>query len=217
MVKRKGEFKMKKVLKAGLVFIISSVILYLVLTLTAFYGWGKENQIWIEQDKLLVQLDPSKIQELGDLIGTSEKVLKQSLEEARKQGEHTLAEYYDPLGFSVWRYLQMEMQEIVCQFIVLSILLGGAITIAYLVITSKKMNYILKIAIGYFGVMLLIPPIYMYSWTYRFWDVFLSYKKMPYYFYIGYTIVFIVMYVVNYRIGVKMTKELNQIVKNEKE
>ena len=217
MVKRKGEFKMKKILKTGFVFITSSIILYLVLTLTAFYGWCKENQIFVDQDQLLAQLDRSKIQELGNLIGTGEKVLKESLEEPRKEGEHTLAEYYDPLGFSVWRYLQMEIQEIVCQFIVLSILSGGAITIAYLIITSKKMNAILKIAIGYFGVMLVIPPIYMYSWTYRFWDVFLSYKMMPYYFYIGYTIMFVVMYVVNYRIGVKMTKELNQMVENKKE
>lgn len=208
----------KKILKTLFVFIISTIIIYLVLTITAFYHWGKENQMFINMDRLLVELDSEKIQELGDGIGNYEKVLEDSLDKSyyeENSDYHSLAEYYDPLGFSVWTYIHMEMEDILNKGVI-SVLSGISITIAYVIITSKKMNSILKIAIGYFGPMLIIPPIYMYSWTYRFWDIFQTYRNMPKYFYIGYTVVFILMYIINFRIGVRMTRELNQTIENSK-
>lgn len=208
----------KKILKTLFVFIISTIIIYLVLTITAFYHWGKENQIFINMDRILVDLDSEKIKELGDEIGNYEKVLEDSLDKSyyeESSDNHSLAEYYDPLGFSVWTHLHAEMEKILNKYVI-SILSGVAITIAYVIISSKKMNYILKIALGYFGPILMIPPIYMYSWTYRFWDILNTYRSMPKYFYIGYTIIFLLMYVVNYKVGVKMAKELNQTIKNSK-
>lgn len=208
----------KKILKTLFVFIISTIIIYLVLTITAFYHWGKENQMFINMDRLLVELDSEKIQELGDRVGNYEKVLEDSLDKSyyeENSDYHSLAEYYDPLGISVWTYMHMEMENILNKGVI-SVLSGISITIAYVLITSKKINSILKIAIGYFGPMLIIPPIYMYSWTYRFWDIFQIYRSMPKYFYIGYTVVFILMYIINYRIGVRMTRELNQTIENSK-
>lgn len=208
----------KKILKTLLVFIISTIIIYLVLTITAFYNWCTENQMFVNSDKLLLQLDSGKIQELGDEIGNYAKLLEDSLDQSyykENSDYHSLAEYYDPLGFSVWAHLHMEIEKILNKDAI-SIFSGVAIAIAYAVITSKKMNHILKFAIGYFGVMLIIPPIYMYSWTYRFWSIFETYRSMPKYFYIGYTAIFVLMYVINYKVGVKMTKELNQTIQNSK-
>lgn len=203
----------KKLLKLLLVLIVSMVVVYLVLTISAFYRWCDENQLLVDSDKILEQVDSGKIQELGNRIGLFEQVMKEDLQNIQsgmyEEGQHSLAEYYDPLGCSVWSYMRLEIQEIIHHYFAISILSGVAITIAYVVITSKKMNGILKFAIGYFGVMLLVPPIYMYTWTYRFWDIFTTYKSMPKYFYIGYTVIFALMYVINYRVGMKMAEGLN--------
>lgn len=208
----------KKILKTLLVFIISTIIIYLVLTITDFYHWGKENQMFINMDRLLEELDSAKIQELGDGIGDYAKLLEDSLDTSyyeENSDYHSLAEYYDPLGFSVWVHIHREIEEILNKDMI-SIVSGLAIAIAYAVITSKKINHILKFAIGYFVPILMVPPIYMYSWTYRFWDIGHTYQSMPKYFYIGYTAIFILMYIINYKIGVKMAKELNQTIENSR-
>lgn len=210
----------KKLLKILLVLITSMIVVYLVLTIPAFYGWCEENQLLVDSDEILSQVDSSKIQELGNRIGLFEQLMKEDLQNIQNgtyDGEEglSLAKYYDPLGCSVWSYMRLEIQTIINSYFTISILSGVAITIAYVVITSKKMNVILKFAIGYFGVMLIVPPIYMYSWTYRFWDILTTYSQMPKYFYIGYTMIFVLMYVVNYKVGTKMAKELNQAIKKE--
>ena len=223
IIERKGEFEMKvvgkKLLKILLVLVVSTVVIYLVLTIPAFYSWCDENQMFVNSDELLLQLNPDKIQQLGDSVGQFAQLMEDDLQRVQngtyEEGTHSLAEYYDPLGFSVWSHIQREMNELVHQYVTLSILSGIAVAIAYTIITIKKMNPIFKIAIGYFGVMLIVPPIYMYSWTYRFWDVLTMYGNMPKYFYIGYTLIFVVMYLINYKVGVKMTQKLNESMKKE--
>ncbi len=209
----------KKLLKILLVLVVSTVVIYLVLTIPAFYSWCDENQMFVNSDELLLQLNRDKIQQLGDSVGQFAQLMEDDLQRVQngtyEEGTHSLAEYYDPLGFSVWSYIQREMNEVVHQYVTLSILSGIAVAIAYTIITIKKMNPIFKIAIGYFGVMLIVPPIYMYSWTYRFWDVLTMYGNMPKYFYIGYTLIFVLMYLVNYKVGVKMTQKLNESMKKE--
>ena len=56
----------------------------------------------------------------------------------------------------------------------------------------------------------------MYTWTYRFWGIVETYKSMPKYFYIGYTAIFVLMYMINYRMGIRMTKQLNETLKKDK-
>ncbi len=207
---------LKKMLRALLIFVISAIIIYLVPTLINFNNWCKENQLNLFMSDYydIRNIDSNKIQNIGDSVSTYLEVLENSLDKTNYEQDsnyHSLAEYFNPLGFSVWSYMQEGLNRIFTQYIVISILSGIAIVIAYIIITSKKMNNILKFFIGYFGIML-IPPIYMYSFTYRFWDIFQTYSTTPKWFYIGYTAIFILMYVVNYKIGVKMSRELNQAI-----
>ena len=204
---------LKKFLKAICLLIASSLIIYLVFTISAFIGWCNENQISIvdHSDDMLEYLDPDKIQGIGNLVGTMEQVKKDSLQD---NSYHSLAEDYDPLGFSVWSYMNMGIQDVLTKYLTISILLGFSIAIAYVVITSKKLNAILKIAIGYLGVMLLIPYVYMYSYTYRFWSISETFHATPKYFFLLYTVIFLVMYLINYLIGKNMAKNLNQTIKN---
>ena len=200
-----------------MIFVISAIIIYLVPTLINFNNWCKENQLNLFMSDYydIRNIDSNKIQNIGDSVSTYLEVLENSLDKTNYEQDsnyHSLAEYFNPLGFSVWSYMQEGLNRIFTQYIVISILSGIAIVIAYIIITSKKMNNILKFFIGYFGIMLIIPPIYMYSFTYRFWDIFQTYSTTPKWFYIGYTAIFILMYVVNYKIGVKMSRELNQAI-----
>lgn len=204
---------LKKFLKAFCLFIASSLIIYLIFTISSFIGWCNENQISIvdHSDDMLEYLDPDKIQGIGNFVGTMEQVMKDSLQD---KSYHSLAEDYDPLGFSVWSYMNMGIQDVLTKYLTISILLGFSIAIAYVVITSKKLNAILKIAIGYLGVMLLIPYVYMYSYTYRFWSISETFHATPKYFFLLYTVIFLVMYLINYLIGKNMAKNLNQTIKN---
>lgn len=206
----------KKILKTILLFISSTIIIYFMFVISAFYNWCVENQMFVNSDTLLSELKREKIQELGDSVGNYASLLEDSIDKSDNKAnsdEHSLAEYYNPLGYSVWAHIQGEVREIWSKYTVISILSGISIAIAYIIITSKNMNKILKFVLGYFGVMLVIPPIYMYSWTYTFCGIIPTYQSMPKYFYIGYTIFFGLMYVINYKIGTKMTKELNENIK----
>lgn len=149
--------------------------------------------------------------DLGNFVGTMEQVMKDSLQD---NSYHSIAEDYDPLGFSVWAYMNKGISNVLSKYLTISILLGFSISIAYVVITSKKLNAILKIAIGYFGIMLMIPYVYMYSYTYRFWSISETFHGTPKYFFILYTIIFLAMYLINYLIGKKMTEDLNKTIKN---
>ena len=203
----------KKILKAICLFIASSLILYLVFTISSFIGWCHENQISIvdHSDDMLTYLDPDKIQEIGHFVSLSEQLMKESLED---NSYPSLAEHYDPLGFSVWSYMNMGIRDILTNYLTLSILLGLSIAIAYLVITIKGLNSLIKITVGYFGVMVIIPYVYMYSYTYRFWSISETFHSTPKYFFILYTIIFLTMYLINYLIGKKMAKNLNQTITN---
>ncbi len=222
---------LKKIGKILLVFIISTITIYTILTLNLICKECKENQIMLFSNDYaedLTKIDKEKIKGIGDSIGLFAKLLEEDREKAPYQEdienheindghEHTIGDFFDPLGFSVWISVQKEISYITTRYISISILSGFAITIAYITISTKKLHNILKVIVGYIGVMLVIPPIYMYTWTYRLWDVISIYKSMPKYFYIGYTIIFIVMFVINYWIGIKMSKKLNQAMKKEKE
>lgn len=213
----------KKLLKTLLVFIISTIIIYLAFSAKAFYTWCNKNQL-IPFDKnisdeQILSLDTDEIQRIGDEVGLDVQVLEASLDEALYEDDNnytSLAEFYDPLGFAVWRYMQSGISYITTGYITISILSGIEISAAYAIITSKKLNNILKFILGYIGVMIIFPPIYMYSYTYRFWDLKTTYiQSAPKYFYIGYTIIFILIYVINYIVGRKMTQELNKTINKE--
>ena len=120
---------LKKMLRALLIFVISAIIIYLVPTLINFNNWCKENQLNLFMSDYydIRNIDSNKIQNIGDSVSTY-------------LDYHSLAEYFNPLGFSVWSYMQEGLNRIFTQYIVISILSGIAIVIAYIIITSKKMN-----------------------------------------------------------------------------
>lgn len=210
----------KKLLKTLLVFSISTIIIYMIFTLNFLNERCKEYQFSLFSKNYydLRNIDRQKMKELGEGIGNYAKLLEESLDESHyieNSNYHTIAEDFDPLGYSIWITFQTEITVITNKYISISILLGVSISIAYVVITSKKMNSTLKILIGYFLPILIIPPIYMYSSTSRFWDVFTTYKATSIYFYIIYTAIFIIIYIINYIIGLRIAKKLNQSVKEE--
>ncbi|MBP3256125.1 MAG: hypothetical protein J6M60_06560 [Clostridia bacterium] len=207
----------KKILKALLVFVITSFAIYSLLTISNFIKWANENELKpYSKEEDILKMDSQKIKTIGNNIKQFENVMNESLTQPREEGEHVLAEYYDPLGFSVWSYMNLGIQKIfTTSSIILSVLTGIGITIAYTAITSKKLNILLKIIIGYFAVILVVPHIYIYSYTYRLWDFVTVYKSMPAYFYIGFTLIFVIMFAINYIVGIKMTKELNQMIKTK--
>lgn len=213
----------KKLLKILLIFLLSTILLYCALTGTAFYHWCDAIDIQLFSDTSRLP-DSDKVQRIGDTVEPYLNVLEEELakspylndgqEHSITDGHmHTLGEFYNPLSLAIWSHLNMILHHIFTSYILISILLGCAIAIAYTVITSKKINIILKIVIGYLAVILIIPQILMFSITHNFYfagDISAVYFKSGLtYFYIGYTILFILMYVINYIIGKKMTKKLN--------
>ena len=211
---------LKKSLRILLVFIISTTIVYLAFSTKALLNWCNKNQLILFDkdisDEKILSLDKEEIQRIGDEVGLDAQLLEYSLDKSFYENDSnytSLAEYYDPLGFAVWRYMQNGIRNITTGYITISILSGVATSIAYAVITSKKMNNVFKFVLGYIGVMILFPPIYIYSYTYRFWDLTTTYiNSVPKYFYIGYTAIFILIFGINYIVGKKMTKELNRTI-----
>lgn len=207
---------MKLLLKMLVLFIISTTIVYLIFTIIDFKGWCDKNQIsmYLNSDKLLVTLDSTKIQELGDEIALLTERMENSINETYEGNSHSLAEYYDPLGYNVWLYMQNGISMVLTNSISISILLGIGITIAYTIITNKKISNVNKFLVGYLGTMIIIPIVYVYIKTHKILGMFNHYFGMLKYFYIVYTLIFILIYIINYKIGRQMTKELNKNIKD---
>lgn len=217
---------LKKLLKILLIFLLSTVVLYCALTGAAFYRWCNTIDIQLLSDTSRLP-DNNKVQKIGDTVEPYLNVLEEELEKSPYLNDgqehtvtdghvHTIGEFYDPLSFAIWAPLQIALHDIFTKYILLSILIGVAIAIAYTVITSKKINVLLKVVIGYVAIILLVPQILMFSVTHNFYfagNISAVYFNSDLtYFYIGYTILFVLMYMINYIIGKKMTKELNQTI-----
>ena len=213
---------LKKLLKILLIFLLSTVLLYCALTGAAFYHWCDTIDIQLFSDMSRLP-DSDKVQRIGDTVEPYLNVLEEELEKSPYLNDgqehsitdghiHTLGEFYDPLSFAIWAPLQIALHDIFTKYILISILISAAIAIAYTVITSKKINVILKVVIGYVAIILLVPQILMFSITHNLYfatNISAVYVNSGLtYFYIGYTILFVLMYVINYIIGKKMTKEL---------
>ena len=156
-----------KILKTFLIFIISTITIYMVFTIAYFLSWANDNQLKLFTKDLANEvpyLDKEKIKQMGDYVGDYAELLEYSLEvENEDQSDaYIIAEHYDPLGFSVWTNLRITIVRIIDRYDTFSIVLGISTTIAYIIITSKNINNIFKIILGYVGPMLIIPPIYTY-------------------------------------------------------
>lgn len=210
---------LKKMIIALLIFILIATFTYLVSTLSLFYKWCNKNQLFINSDNIL-ELDSEKIQQIGDKVGLQTRLLKESLKETNKdENVHSIAEYYDPLGFAVWSFMQNDVKTIFTVYIEISIILGATIAIAYIIITSKRINNILKFIIGYVSIILSVNILLWYRFYHSFNKApFRIYCKSPStkIFFVVYTVIFILIYVINYRVGAKMAKDLNESIKENK-
>lgn len=217
---------MKKVFKTLLVCIVSIVAIYLIFTLKLLFEVCEEYQIdLITGVHDLTELDADKIKKIGD----ETRQMESSIEEAKNDSniqkhtledgcdEHSIGDFFDPLGYSVWTRMQAEAYRITHQYIGISVVLGISAAIAHAVITSKKINKIFKFLIGYFAIIVIVPPLYMYTWTFRFWQPTVMYfNSEAISFYIAYTIIFVLICIINYAISKKMAKDLNQAIKENK-
>lgn len=207
-----------KTLKTLLIFTISTITIYMVFTIGYLLYWANDNQLKLFTNDLASEipyLDKDKIQEMGDYVGDYAELLEYSLEEQNNEESdaYIIAEHYDPLGFSVWSHLRRVLVRIIDRYDTLSICLGIATTIAYTIITSKKINNILKFIIGYIGTMIIIPPIYTYIGYFRLLNIFEMYSKgIPKIFYIVYTAIFVLIFIINYIVGRNMARELNKTI-----
>lgn len=216
-----------KIVKIVIIFFLSVVILYLILTLNRFLFWCNRNQIIlfntnIHSDYIIDNVDRDVIDSLGSNIEDYEKALEESksnLESFKGDGNftftkdgqiHSFAEFYDPLGFSVWSYLSSEFQSISTLYIDIAILWGVIITVFYVIITSPKINHNFKFTIGYFGIMIFIIQMYGYI-TGKYRNFIDSFKHMPLFF-IFYTIIFLAIFFINRKKYKKIVKGLNKSI-----
>ncbi|MBR3614911.1 MAG: hypothetical protein IKL55_07025 [Clostridia bacterium] len=215
----------KKMLKIFLIAVISSLVIYIILTAKNFLKVSEKYQLFPIFLKRDGSFNQEMIQELGDEISLFANMIEEDAiykDDGQNHfigdgHEHTIGDFYDPIGYSAWNLLQAGVYNLFTNYISISIALGIVIAIAYGVITSKRINKVLKFVIGYAGVILAFPPLYMYSWTFRFWDLKTMYVNgNSKFFYMIYTIIFILICLINYIISKKMTKDLNNAIEGKK-
>lgn len=216
---------LKKSISILLIFIISTVLIYVIATVNRFFYWCNQNQIIlfntnISDDYILNSIDKNKINGLGENIENYAELLEDSKENKNLEGDNSfyfvqngenyaISEIFNPIGYSVWSYMQSGLSSIFSLYIEYSTFAGLAISIAYTIITSKGINNILKFAFGYFGVILIIPQLYFFSIAHSFGGLDV-YKVWSVKFYIAYTVIFIITFIINYVISSNITKKLNK-------
>lgn len=222
---------LKKVIITLLIFIVSTVLIYMIATVNIFFYWCNQNQIVlfntnISDDYILNSIDKNKINELGEKIGNYAELLEDSKENENLEGDNNfylvqngenfaISELFNPIGYSVWSYMQGKLSSIFSLYIEYSIFAGLAISIAYTIITCNKISNILKFAFGYFGVILIIPQLYFFSIAHSFGGLDV-YKIWSVKFYIVYTVIFIITFIINYIISSNIAKKLNKAFNKNK-
>ena len=219
-----------KLIKILFVCVLAIFIIYLFLTTQ--YAFEVFNDLDIKLNILgnmtpLTDVNPETINKLGNEIDSFADLLREEANKSIYKNDiqshslndghlHSIGEFFNPTGYSAWQLLNLLIINILSNYTNISIALGIVTALAYAIITSKSLNIILKLVLGYIGIILIFPPIYMYTWTFRFWSIkemyFNSYSKT---FYIVYTLIFILMYIINYIIGKTMTNKLNKAIKNK--
>lgn len=219
-----------KLIKTLFICFLSILIIYLFLTTK--YAFEVFNELDIKLNIFgnmtpLVDVNPETLDELGNEIESFADLIREEANKSIYKNDdqshylndghiHSIGEFFNPTGYSAWQLLNFLIINTLSNYTNISIALGIVSALAYAIITSKSLNNILKLILGYIGIILVFPPIYMYTWTFRFWSIkemyFNSDSKT---FYIAYTLIFILVYIVNYLIGKFMTNKLNKAIKHE--
>lgn len=209
----------KEFLKIVIVFAICLVVIYSSLTVKEFFHWCgtigvKPFSGWGETgEKMDIQAINTYGEELSGTIENMEEVAESYY--AEHPEETSILDFFNSIGFVVVSDLQRNINHIVTTNIRISIFLSISIAVGFAIITKKNISNVLKFVVGYILVLIVIPPIYMYSMTNRFWSLREMYfDGTPKAFYIAYTIIFVVMLFINYIIGRCLSNKLNKTIKN---
>ncbi len=216
---------LKKTMITLIIFIISTILIYMIFTINRLFYWCNSNQIMlfntnISDEYILNNIDKNKLNELGQNIGNYAELLEANKENENLKDDssfyltengksYAIAENFNPIGYSVWSYMQGNLATIFSMYVEESIFVGLAISITYIIITSKELSNILKFAFGYFGMILIIPQLYFFSIAHCFGGL-AVYKVWSIKFYITYTVIFITVFIINYVISSNITKKLNK-------
>ena len=194
----------KKIIKIAMQFIILSLILYIFLTINDFVILCNRYQINIvkNEEEQFINIQDDEINELGVTI----EKLSDSTKEHFKGTKY---ENYNSTGIAVWKVLQVQINGLVRKNIEISLVLSVCLIISYQIFYSQRLSFILKFILGYFGILIIVPPIYMFRHTGRGWEIITMYLGIPGYFYIIYILILIVIIVTNYINSRKISRELN--------
>ena len=197
----------KTFLKMLLIFISSTIIIYCFLSLVKFRSWCAENQILFSIEKGFSD------EHVNNLLVYKIDYLATSIREF----ETSFINYEgDSLGYSVWRFLQAGIGTAFSWYRDISILLGLSITISYFIITNHKINYFLKFILAYIGILFIIIFTYYNIHSKIFPGGIVQRNQSIFYFFIIYTSIFMIMYILNYLFTKKMTIHINKSIKNIK-
>ncbi len=217
----------KKIIIALFIFVLSTILIYMTCTINKIFCWCNEYQIslfntHISDEFILNDLDKNKVNEIGEIIGNYANTLELSKGNKNFEGDksfyltengknYSIAEQFNPLGYSIWSYMQGELATIFSQYIEISIFFGATISLIYLVVMNNKINYALKFILGYLGILIVVPQIYSYYITQHFGGLEV-YSLWTVGFYILYTVVFVLLLFTNYIINARITKKLNKSI-----
>ena len=104
----------------------------MIATVNIFFYWCNQNQIVlfntnISDDYILNSIDKNKINELGEKIGNYAELLEDSKENENLEGDNNfylvqngenfaISELFNPIGYSVWSYMQGKLSSIFSLF-----------------------------------------------------------------------------------------------------
>lgn len=199
----------KTLFKFIILLTVLSLSVYTILTLVEIQHWCDRMQISItkNEEEQFLKLNEEDINSLGTIIEQSSLSLTDHF-------KGTAYEKYNTTGLSVWRLLQVQINDIIKKNIVLSLFVSISITTSYAIIISRKLSNPLKIVLGYWVIIFVVPPLYMYSYTGKFWNISAMYLKgISPLFYMIFTFSFLIFMYLNYKNSVKLKNLLNKCLK----
>ena len=195
----------KNFFKMILIFTLSTIIIYYFLSFLKLYSWCVENQILLSVDKGFSD------EHINNLLEYKIDYLAMSIREYESGFEDYPG---DSLGYSVWRFMQSGIGNAFSWYRDISILLGLAITISYFIITNSKINYFQKFIFAYVGILFIAIYIYYNLHCKQFPGGIIQRNQNIFYFFIIYTSIFSIMYLLNYIFTKKITLDINKSIKN---
>lgn len=191
---------MKNILKSILIFIISIIVIYSLLTATKLAQYCKMYQVSIfsKQNVSIEDIDKLKLQGLGNSVRDVEKLRE-------KDDKYN---NYDLEGYAVWLKLQSSIGEIFTTYSYLSVLIAFSVAISYFVMNLFKTKNLFKILLCYFIPLIIMSTIYYNTVN----NVFIGNLQKR-----DFIIIFVIIYTVAFAIVNLISKVKIKVEKTTKE